>query len=384
MRIVIIGAGIVGASIAARLARREATVTVVDHQAPGSGTTSTSYAWVNANGKEPESYFELNMAGLEAHHKLAAEGGQWLHPHGHVEIAVDEAHQAHLHARIERLSSRGYEVEIISVEHARKLLLDVAVPDDARTIAFFPREAHVFPLIYLAHMMAEARAAGATIRQAKVVGLTSRGHGAEVGLDDGTVLQADVVVSAVGRWTSDLTTLAGSTVPMAGFSEPGDVTVGYLLETDPLPVRLDRLLTSPWLNVRPDGGGRLLIQALDLDATADPDEVPGHDSALAQTYLERLRVVVPNAASATIRRLVVGQRAMPADGHTVVGPLPDVPWLYVVATHSGVTLAPFLGDAVAAEIFGEEESRFIDFRPTRFTGDGAFLPPSAPRRPGEQ
>ncbi|WP_109474673.1 NAD(P)/FAD-dependent oxidoreductase [Ornithinimicrobium cavernae] len=384
MQIVVIGAGVVGASIATRLAQRGAVVTLVDQGLPGTGTSSTSFAWINANGKEPESYYALNLAGLRAHHGLGG-NEEWLRPGGHVEIAVDEAHVRHLRGRMERLVARGYAVEEIGADRARELLPDVVVPDQADTIAYFPQEAYCFPLLYLARMLAEGRAAGVTLRDnTGVVALDPDGDGARVTLSDGTVLRADAVVSAVGRRTSELAALAGATVPMAGFTEPGDVTVGYLLRTIPLPVRLSRVLTTPWLNVRPDGGGRLLLQALDLDATADPAAVPAPDSPLVEDYLERLRAVVPNAGSARIAEVVVGQRVIPADGLTVAGRLPEIPWLYAVATHSGVTLAPLLGAAVAGELFGEEEPLLADFRPDRFAEGAQIVAPSSPRKPGEQ
>ncbi|MBI0381332.1 FAD-binding oxidoreductase, partial [Streptomyces albiflaviniger] len=76
--------------------------------------------------------------------------------------------------------------------------------------------------------------------------------------------------------------------------------------------------------------------------------------------------------------------AMPGDGFTVAGfPVADVPF-YVVATHSGITLAPLLGRLVADELHGHESPLLKDFRPGRFTS-GAVLPPPPPaRRPGEQ
>ncbi|WP_114907795.1 NAD(P)/FAD-dependent oxidoreductase [Ornithinimicrobium murale] len=384
MQIVVIGAGVVGASIATRLAQRGAAVTLVDQGFPGTGTSSTSFAWVNAHGKEPASYYELNLAGLTAHHELEA-SEEWLRPGGHVEIAVDEAHVRHLRGRMERLATRGYAVEEIGADRARELLPDVVVPDQADTIAYFPQEAYCFPLLYLARMLAEGRAAGVTVRDnTGVTALDPDGDGAKVTLSDGSVLRADAVVSAVGRRTSELAALAGASVPMAGFTEPGDVTVGYLLRTVPLPVRLNRVLTTPWLNVRPDGGGRLLLQALDLDATADPGAVPAVDSALAQDYLERLRAVVRNTGSASIAEVVVGQRVMPADGFTIAGRVSEAPWLYAVATHSGVTLAPFLGAAVTSELFGAEEPLLADFRPGRFAEGSQIAAPSSPRKPGEQ
>ncbi|OLF12109.1 hypothetical protein BLA60_08810 [Actinophytocola xinjiangensis] len=383
MDVVVIGAGVVGVSVASALARRGAAVTLVERDVPGTGTSSTSYAWVNANGKEPRAYHDLNLAGLRAHHELAAGGVDWFHGNGHVEFAMDDNHRRDLRARVERLTGRGYPVEQITPDRARALLPGVNIPDDCDTIAHFTQEAHCYPLPYLAHQLRLAREAGARVRtRTGVTGLRATATGCAVTLDDGSVLTADTVVSCTGRWSAELGALAGVDVPVLGFGEPGDVTVGYLAETDPVPVELSRLVTSPWLNVRPAGGGRLQLQALDLDATADPGVPP--DPAVGAELLTRARALIRDLDAAVINRVLVGQRAMPADGRTIAGRHPDAPWLYVVATHSGVTLAPFLGPAVAGEVLGGEEELFAAFRPERFAGAAEITPPRTPRKPGQQ
>jgi len=385
MHVVVVGAGIVGVSIAARLAERGARVTLVDRGEPGGGTTSTSFAWINANGKEPYPYFSLNRAGLDAHHRLADEGGNWLGRGGHVEIAVDEAHRTDLAERRLRLAGYGYAAEEISVDRARELLPDVRVPDGARLIVHFAREAYAFPLVYVSAMLDRARAAGAEVRTGvAVTALRGADDGAEVSLGDGTVLRVHRIVSAVGRWSGELAALAGVSVPMRRFEEPGDITVGYLAETNPLPVQLEQVVTTPWLNVRPAAGGRLLLQALDLDATADPHRVPSPTSSLAETLLRRLREAVRRTEDARLDTIVVGERAMPADGRTIASPAPGAEWLYVVATHSGVTLAPFLGEVVAEEVLETPSPALETFRLERFLHGSSLPEPYAPRKPGQQ
>lgn len=49
MKIAVIGAGIIGVSIAAEAAARGADVTLIDKNAPGSGTSSITYAWARRN-----------------------------------------------------------------------------------------------------------------------------------------------------------------------------------------------------------------------------------------------------------------------------------------------------------------------------------------------
>jgi glycine/D-amino acid oxidase-like deaminating enzyme len=234
-------------------------------------------------------------------------------------------------------------------------------------------------------MLDRARRAGADVLTGvAVTALRGADDGAEVGLGDGTALRADRVVSAVGRWSAELAALAGVSVPMCRFEEPGDITVGYLAETNSLPVRLEGLVTTPWLNVRPAVGGRLLLQALDLDATADPHHVPSPTSALAETFLRRVRAAVRHTEDARIEKIVVGERAMPADGRTIASPAPGAEWLYVVATHSGVTLAPFLGEVVAEEVLGTPSPALATFRLGRFLAGTSLPEPHVPRKPGQQ
>src|SRR6266542_1880217 len=70
LSVVVVGAGVVGASIAYRLARSGARVTLVDRGTPGRGTSANSFAWVNANDKPPRAYHRLNAESVVAHRRL--------------------------------------------------------------------------------------------------------------------------------------------------------------------------------------------------------------------------------------------------------------------------------------------------------------------------
>jgi glycine/D-amino acid oxidase-like deaminating enzyme len=61
-RVVIVGAGIMGASIGYHLAKRGAHVTILEQQRPGNGATEKSFAWINATfSKQPRPYYDLNL-----------------------------------------------------------------------------------------------------------------------------------------------------------------------------------------------------------------------------------------------------------------------------------------------------------------------------------
>jgi glycine/D-amino acid oxidase-like deaminating enzyme len=286
---------------------------------------------------------------------------------------------------LERLDQLGYEATAISSSTASELIPDLIVPEDCTAVAHFPTEAHCYPALYIRHQLQRAKHLGIRLRVgAAVESFEETAEGVNVILSDGTSVLADQVISAVGRWTNDITASAGLGPVVTEYQEPGDVTVGYLAVTNPVPIAIDRILTSPKLNIRPGGGGRLLLQALDLDATASADTVPAIDSDLAREFILRLQEILKNTGNAHITELHVGVRAMPADGRSIIGAVPSRPWLYLVATHSGVTLAPFLGPAVAAEVFAEPEPLFYEFRPTRLLDSYRHEVLAAPRRPGEQ
>lgn len=124
-------------------------------------------------------------------------------------------------------------------------------------------------------------------------------------------------------------------------------------------------------HVRPTAAGGLSMGADDMDEMCGerPDEATTGTGI--RMLLERMERFVPRFdadrafRSATGR---VGRRPMPRDGRSIAGPVPGVAGLYMLATHSGVTLAPALGAMLAEEIVEGTVSPLLEnFRLDRFT-----------------
>src|ERR687897_2486853 len=142
LKVAVIGAGIVGSSVAYWLSEGGAEVVMIDGAEPGSGTTSTSFAWVNANNKLPRDYFELNVAGMHEHERLRDEiGDGWLHSTGNLIWAADDE-QANLEKRVERLRSWSYAAEMLPASTVNEKLEPGAALPEIR-IAHFPEESWV-------------------------------------------------------------------------------------------------------------------------------------------------------------------------------------------------------------------------------------------------
>jgi glycine/D-amino acid oxidase-like deaminating enzyme len=180
---------------------------------------------------------------------------------------------------------------------------------------------------------------------------------------------ADVFVSCCGRWTPEVAARAGVSIPLVP-AETGSEAVGLLAAAAPGATRLRRVVSSPQLNLRPDGDGRILLQALDLDGTVRPEAPRGIDSPHGAELLRRAGRLLRDFRGAHLESLRVGVRALPVDGRSVVGWAPGVEGLYVVVTHSGITLAPVLGELAAREVGGgADEALLRPFRPSRFASD---------------
>lgn len=371
MRVAVIGCGLIGAAAARELALRGVQTVVYEQCRPCHGTSGTTFAWVNSHDKEPRAYHDLNVAGIRAHHELHGRGvhdSQWFFPTGSLawaEGADDATRLRRIHARLE---SWGYSIRELTQSEARGLEPDLQLSPRVDQVLFFPDEGYVLPTILLARLLGEALDRGAELRcPVRVDAIDVVPEGVRLKLADGSADKVDVAVSCVGRWTAGLMATAGYSLPMADPDAPGSPTVGYLAFTCPTPARLGRVVRSPRLNVRPDGGKRFVLQGLDLDLSADPAASIDADDPIARELISRLGRTLRGAEGVAIDAIRVGQRAMPADGVSAVGHLDERGRLYAIATHSGVTLAPLLGAIAAAEIADDTQSDdLVPFRPQRF------------------
>lgn len=331
MRIVVLGAGIVGVHVAAEFARRGADVTLVEAGEPGRGTTAGSLAWIDASAPGIADYLELRLLGVRAWRRRGEE--PWLSLPGTVAWARDPSGLA---SHAERLERFGECVERLDVRAALRHEPDLVLPPDVDVVYRFPGEGWVQAAPAIAALLERGRADGLQVRTG------TPGHPLQFD---------DVVVSCVGRWTGSA---LDDAVPMLGDDDPG--VAGFVVRTGPVRARIGSVIVADGLLIRPESGGRLLLHSDACDADPPPT---------GDILLEMLRRRVRGAERASIEDAWVCRRAIPADRLPVVGWAREK--LYVVATHSGVTLAPALAELVASEVIdGLGRDVLTRFRPGRF------------------
>ena len=82
--------------------------------------------------------------------------------------------------------------------------------------------------------------------------------------------------------------------------------------------------------------------------------------------LTAARRLLPGLDDVAIESAYIGWRPLPVDGHPVLGSSPGRPDVYLAIMHSGVSLAPIVGQVVAHELIeGNPIGRLEPFRPTR-------------------
>lgn len=369
-RIAIVGAGVIGLSIARSLAMLGAEVTIFERSHMGAGTSSRTFAWINANGKKPDSYYALNYAGMQEHLALqnhSSNGARWLDVCGTFEWATHALAKDRLTKRVESLADLEYPLKQVSQRELQQFVPEIRIPPTVGEIWHFPQEALLYPSILMARLWSEARSHGALLRdRTDVVDIAEAPGVTTLQLSDGSHWQGDYCVLATGRWTPSLTSMLGAPLAMIDANQATQIGCGFLALTDPQYVQLRSNLITPELNVRPDGGGRLLLQAPDLDYRADPATQTDVDGYIGREILARLRRLFDNTDHAHIEKLVVGQRSRPADGLPAVGFLTDMHRTYVVVTHSGMTLAPLLGRLVALELMLSKRDPLLEpYSPAR-------------------
>ncbi len=382
--IVVIGAGIIGSSIAYQLARRTTDrIVVLDKGAgPSEGSTGASSAVIRTFYTQPN-VVRLALGGQQAYrnwpdftglsepaNRFEPAGVLWM-----LDFTRADAEQA---AR--RLESQGVRVSILGPDDVRRRFpglstcgapfdLTGAVPHECTDFeaALFEEEGgFANPTGANQDLIAAARREGAEVRfRSPVTGVrTTGGRVTGVDLADGTGIDAPLVINAAGPWCNRLNTMAGADVPWE--LAPTRVQVAYRT-TDgqvpaPIPVTVDH-----GIYFRPEARGQQIlfgsVLAEDEVERADPDDYRTNaDAAFKDVKVHALYHRVPSLPhTGTVTGIAGLYTVNHQDVHPVLGPTNLEGW-HVANGFSGhgFKLAPMVGSMIAQEITGEQASYDTD------------------------
>jgi glycine oxidase len=365
--IIVIGAGVVGASVAYELARRGASVEVIDERPVGMGATQASAGvlapYIEAHEGSP--LLDLAVRSLDLFDefiaRVSSDGGVAI-PYrrtGTVEVAADESGLAALRETADLLARLHVPAVLLDAVSVRSeepllggspiggLLIDthgfVAAGDLTRALA------------------SAARHHGAQfIEPSAVRAISPAGPDILVETDRGS-LSANAVVIAAGTWSGDIAVAGASArVPVRPIR-------GQLLHLQWTGTPLRRVTWSSRCYLVPWDDGSLLVGATMEDAGFDERTTV----AGVRDLLDAVCYLVPQASSAGFRSARVGLRPGTTDGLPVIGPSSAIPNLVYATGHfrNGILLAPLTARLVADALLDHRiDPLLAHVSPARFDG----------------
>ena len=290
--VAVIGAGIVGATIAWRLAARGVKVSIIDRAEPGSGASSHSFAWINAGAKEPIGYHNLNRRSLEMWSRfaigLAPDGGAdeiGLRWGGKISWESDAVAAENLVARVRQLQSWGYPSRLVDAAELAELEPSLNI-GPVNAAEYSENEGQVEPqLVVDACLRRIAEVESSIYTGTAVLGFASGDDGriAAVQTTGGDIV-CDAVVLAAGTDTTALAALADVHVPQAE-------SPGVVIRTSPMPRLLHNVpvVYAPPLgdarreiHLRQCADGRFMIGEGDQESLAEDDSQTHANDLLAR------------------------------------------------------------------------------------------------------
>lgn len=397
MRVVIVGAGIIGACTALALARAGCEVAVVDRLQVGAGTTSRGEGNVLVSDKAPGPELDLALVSSVAWARLADELGSAAleyEPKGGLVVVPDARARPALEEFAAGQRAAGVTAEVLDDPHS----LEPHLAPHITGGIWYPQDAQVQPVLAAHAILQRACALGATYHPGVRVLGPHRVDGRLAGVrvtapGRPVVLEADAVVNAAGTWGGQVGQLLGGPVPVLPRR-------GFVLVTEPVPPWVThKVYSADYVTnvaastagletscvVESTHGGTMLIGA--------SRERVGYDMTMAPTIVARLAQqavrLFPLLADVQLMRVYRGFRPYCPDHLPVIGPDARVPGLLHACGHegAGIGLAPATADLIAAHLLGGDVDAAAGgdaaaFLPDRFgdaalDGGGAGLPEDA-------
>jgi sarcosine oxidase subunit beta len=347
--VVIIGAGIVGSSIAYHLTAAGCRNVVLlereSHQ--GKGSTGKSMGGVRAQFSTDAS-IRMSLYSIPFFRDFEATLG---HPsgyrsQGYLFMATELRHMNYLRVNYERQVMAGLKtVEIVKPEDIVKMVPQVR-SEDIIGGTFCSTDGFVDPYSVMTGFTLRAVDQGAqVIREAAVSGIDTDEDGVcAVHSSQGTIATRKVVCAS-GAWSAQVAKLAGVDLPVEPLRR-------MLVPTEPFdkiahsaPMVIDM---RTGFHFRPEGLGLLM-------AWADPDEKPGFNTTFDRAFVEKVltrgvtRVPVLEEVAVNPSRAWAGLYEMTPDHHPILGPAPGIGGFYLANGFSGhgVMHSPATGKIVA-------------------------------------
>lgn len=339
---VIVGAGVIGASAAFRLAKQGEEVAIVDRKEPGLEASGVNAGTLAVQNKYL-SLIPLAMRGVEMWQEFEAITGRDLHYRrpGGLRVAHTTKGARHLTEDAKAQRALGLEVVHMNGDEARQIAPYLS--SSVMAANWCSMDGHNNSLTATYQLVQAAVAEGAVMRsRTEVTGLGVDRAGWKVKTSS-EAIAAERVIVAAGLWTRELLKPFGLNIPL-------QIRNNQMMVTEAIEFFLDHVITHV--------SGRLTLKQKDVGTVLIGGGWPGHHdlkrnikwpslSSMVGNSTLAIRTV-PQLAKLRVIRSWAGLDGTPPRGEPIMGPVDGLKNLYFVTSCRGAyTIGPVLGWGIA-------------------------------------
>jgi dimethylglycine dehydrogenase len=383
-RVVVVGGGMMGASLLYHLALEGCSDTVLIEK----GELTSGSTW-HAAGQCPSITGSYNLAKIHAYSnelypKLEALTGQYVswHPCGGLRLANNKAELAWLKFVLGYSKNIGFRMEIVGLDEIKRLN-PFLTTDNVLAAAWTQDDGHGDPSGLCNALAKAARDLGATVmRRNRVIDIRLRPSGEwEVVTEQGSII-AEMVVNAAGCYARQVAAMVGADAPITNMQH-------HYVVTHPIPAFMERSVeipvmrdsyTSGYLRQEQKSGLMGIYESTGLHEAWAPRGFPEWDSSnelfaddldRIAPWLERAIERMPIFGDVGIRRVINGAIPHTPDGAPLLGPAAGLKNFWMCCgTSFGIAQGGGCGKYLAQWMLnGDAEINMAEFDPRRF---GAF------------
>jgi len=371
--VAIIGAGIIGSSIAFELAAEKLDVVLLDREEPGRGASWAAAGMLSPAPDSPEALPLVPLAkeSLQLYPQFigrieeATEPFMHFASNGALQIFSGRLAEFERDKMVSDCQRLGIEIEPVSLETARKM--ESSISPNAHGAAWLPRESTIDPRSLMDAILAALRYRDVEIRAGCAVTSISRHDATCTGVTaGGENIKAKSVIVAAGCHSASLAgenTVENDWLPRYAPVQP---VRGQMLAVQSNEIHLNHVLRSDRGYLVPRHEGRIVVGSTLEDVGFNKRLTAGGIRKILDAAIE----LAPKIADAQIVETWAGLRPGSPDNLPIIGPT-DIEGLFIATGHyrNGILLAPVTAKIVRDWFRdGQMPASTEIFSPLRFAG----------------
>jgi sarcosine oxidase subunit beta len=363
---IVIGAGVMGASLAFHLAERGQKVAILERRTVASGATGHSSGLVRMHydlAAESELTYK-SYKNYFSNWKERVGGECGFQQTGFIQIAKPE-HEDKLRGNVANQQKIGINTSVITADEVKCLFPDL-VTDHFDYAAYEPDSGYADATLTTNSFIEAAKRNGATLIQNCEVTAIRTAGGKVIGVDTTKgEFDAPIVVNAAGPWAKHVASLAGLDVPLETWTHD----VAFLHRPPSLgriPACIDDVINCYF---RPEGGA--LILAAGEDESLRGEAPDAEDQTPTPTFIDKLIDAmirrIPKIEESGLHSIHVGRDGITPDQRAIYSAAgPDGFYLACGLSGTGFKTSPAAG-ASMAELILDGKPKTVNITPFRFS-----------------